>query len=256
MTATTRAGHGTFRADTGRALRLFRAFGKEQTDPDLFYGTLAADTVGQLDAFATRAGVALSGATILDVGGGAGYFSNVLRSGGARVICIDVDAGELSWRGQMPEGAVIGSAMQLPFATGSIDICFSSNVLEHVDDPELMADEMVRVTRPGGLIYLSYTNWLSPHGGHETGPWHYLGGEYAARRYERRTGHPPKNRFGTSLYNISVARGLRWARRRPDVTVVAATPRYHPWWASWVVAVPGLREIVTWNLLLVLRREG
>ena len=46
-----------------------------------------------------------------------------------------------------------------------------------------------------------------------------------------------------------------WARRRADVEVLDARPRYHPSWATWVVRLPGLREIVTWNLLLVLRRR-
>ena len=46
-----------------------------------------------------------------------------------------------------------------------------------------MIDEMVRVTRPGGTVFVSFTPWWSPWGGHETAPWHYLGGEYARRRY-------------------------------------------------------------------------
>jgi SAM-dependent methyltransferase len=189
------------------------------------------------------------------VGGGSGYVSDALRTVGGTVICVDVDAGEMTGRGSLPAGAVLGSALDLPFATGSVDVCLSSNVLEHVSHPERMADEMVRVTRPGGLVYLSYTNWLSPHGGHETSPWHYLGGEHAARRFERRTGRRPKNRYGDTLFKVSVARGLRWARANEQVQVLAVTPRYHPRWASWVVAVPGLREVATWNLLLVLRKR-
>jgi SAM-dependent methyltransferase len=245
----------TFRADLGRAIRLFRAFGQEQTNRDHFYGTLADDTVAQLGHFAGVAGVPVGGATVVDVGGGAGYLTDALRSVGAHVVCIDVDAGEMAGRGELPSGGVLGSALELPVATASVDICLSSNVLEHVPEPERMADEMVRVTRPGGLVYLSYTNWLSPHGGHETSPWHYLGGDRAARRYERRTGRRPKNRYGETLYDVSVARGLRWARGNRQVEVLAVTPRYHPDWARWVVAVPGLREVVTWNLLLVLRRR-
>jgi SAM-dependent methyltransferase len=239
-----------FRADLARSIRLFRAFGQEQTDPDRFYGTLASDTVAQLRQYAT-----VAGATILDVGGGAGYFADALRVNGASVVCVDCDAGEMTGRGSLPEGSVLGSALALPFATGSADICLSSNVLEHVPQPERMADEMVRVTRPGGTIYLSFTNWMSPWGGHETSPWHYLGGDRAARRYQRRMGHPPKNRFGESLYAVSVAAAIRWAKAHPDAELVAVTPRYHPRWASWVVAVPGLREVVTWNLLLVLRKR-
>jgi hypothetical protein len=118
-----------------------------------------------------------------------------------------------------------------------------------------MAAEMVRVTRPGGTVFLSYTPWLSPWGGHETSPWHYLGGRRARRRYRRRHGHEPKNRFGESLFPVSVGAAQRWARGCPDVELVAAFPRYHPWWATWITAVPGLRELASWNHVLVLRRR-
>ncbi|GAB2446495.1 class I SAM-dependent methyltransferase [Streptosporangium sandarakinum] len=240
-----------FRATLGRSVTLLRAFRKEQTDPDFFYGMLARDTVAQLASYTE-----LNGALVADVGGGPGYFTDVLRAAGARPVCVDCDAGEMMARqGAAPEGAVLGSALDLPLATGSVDVCFSSNVLEHVPDPWRMAAEMVRVTRPGGVVYLSFTNWLSPWGGHETSPWHYLGGHRAAARYTRRYGRRPKNVYGESLYPVSVGAALRWARRRPGVTVLDALPRYHPRWATPVIRVPGLREIVSWNLLLVLRRH-
>jgi SAM-dependent methyltransferase len=240
-----------FRADLARSVRLFRAFRLEQTDPRHFYGTLAEDTVAQLASY-----VDLAGATVMDVGGGPGYFTDALREAGARPVCVDCDAGEMMARdGAAPEGAVLGSALRLPVRDGSVDVCFSSNVLEHVPEPWTMTDEMVRVTRPGGTVYLSFTSWFGPWGGHETAPWHYLGGDHAARRYERRHGKPPKNRHGESLFPVSVAAALRWAHRCSAVDVVAAIPRYHPRWAVPVVRVPGLREIVTWNLLLVLRRR-
>lgn len=155
-----------FRATLGRSIRLLGAFRKEQSDPDFFYGMLARDTVAQLASYTE-----LDGALVADVGGGPGYFTDVLRVVGARPVCVDCDAGEMMARqGAAPEGAVLGSALDLPLATGSVDVCFSSNVLEHVPDPWRMADEMVRVTRPGGVVYLSFTNWLSPWGGHETSP--------------------------------------------------------------------------------------
>jgi hypothetical protein len=118
-----------------------------------------------------------------------------------------------------------------------------------------MADEMVRVTRPGGIVYLSFTNWLSPWGGHETSPWHYLGGDRAARRYHRRHGTPPKNRFGETLHPVSIAAALTWAKHRPDVTLIDALPRYYPDWSKPLVAIPALREIATWNLVLILRKR-
>jgi len=240
-----------FRAELVRSFRLFSAFRKEQMDPEFFYGLLARDTVSQLGSYAD-----LDGAMIVDVGGGAGFFTEALRGAGAWVTCIDVDAGEMTSRtGLAPRGAVLGSALRLPLKTASVDLCFSSNVLEHVPDPLAMADEMVRVTRSGGIVFLSYTNWLSPWGGHETSPWHYLGGQWAARRYERRNGRRPKNMYGETMFGVSVATILRWARRQRVADVVDVLPRYLPARLRHIVRVPILREFLTWNLVLVLRKR-
>ena len=59
-----------------------------------------------------------------------------------------------AWAGPGP-GSAIGSALRLPLATGAVDVCFSSNVLEHVADWQAMLAEMVRVTRPGGVIFVT-----------------------------------------------------------------------------------------------------
>lgn len=236
-----------------RSIHLFRQFRLEQSDPDAFYGALATDSVEQIRQHAGD----LHGRTLLDVGGGPGYFATAFRGAGATYVAVDADAGELAALGAPGPGTVLGSGMALPVRSGSVDVCYSSNVLEHVPDPWRMADEMLRVTRPGGTVFLSYTNWLGPHGGHETAPWHYLGGRRARSRYRRTHGHEPKNRYGESLFAVSARGGLRWAQRRVvsgHAELVASFPRYHPWWAWWVVRVPGLREVGTWNLVLVLRR--
>ena len=238
------------RATLRRSVALLRAFRVEQTDPDRFYGALAADSVEQLSGY-----VDLAGATVLDVGGGPGYFAAAFRAAGASYVSVEADLGELSARSEPGPGSVLGSALALPVRDGSVDVCYSSNVLEHVADPERMLAEMIRVTRPGGIVFCSYTLWLSFWGGHETAPWHYLGGHRAARRYTRTHGHPPKNVYGVSLFAVSAGRILRWVRGRRDVDLVAALPRYHPWWAWWVVRIPGIRELASWNLALVLRHR-
>jgi hypothetical protein len=118
-----------------------------------------------------------------------------------------------------------------------------------------MLAEMVLVTRPGGVIFVTFTNWLSPWGGHETSPWHYLGGERAVARYQRRHGKPPKNRYGHSLHPVAIADVLGWARSAPDAVIVDAVPRYLPGWTRPMLHAPVMREFLTWNLLLVLRRK-
>ncbi|HEU5475405.1 MAG TPA: class I SAM-dependent methyltransferase [Actinophytocola sp.] len=237
-------------ATLSRSVRLFRAFLVEQSDPDHFYRTLADDSVRQVASFTP-----LDARVVLDVGGGPGYFSDAFRNAGAHYLGIDPDVGELSARGRPGTGMVRASGTELPVQTGSVDLCYSSNVLEHVAEPTAMLTEMVRVTKPGGIVFVSFTPWLSPWGGHETAPWHYLGGMFARRRYTRRHGREPKNRFGESLFAISVGSALRWANNCGSARLIRALPRYHPWWATWVVRIPVLREFVSWNLVMVLRKS-
>src|SRR5258708_40077564 len=110
---------------------------------------VAADSAAHVAHYAP-----LGGKLLLDVGGGPGYFADAFRADGATYLALDADAGEMSLHGRSPERGttVLGSGLALPFRAGSVDICFSSNVLEHVPEPWTMADEMVRVTRPGGIV--------------------------------------------------------------------------------------------------------
>lgn len=239
-----------------RSWRLLRSFRFEQTAPAIFYGGLAEDTAALIDALCHDLSLPLTGARVLDVGGGPGYFASAFAQRGASYVGLEPDVGEMSAAGIEVAQAVRGDGTRLPFADNTFDVTYSSNVAEHIPNPWVMGEEMLRVTKPGGLVLLSYTVWLGPFGGHETGLWeHYVGGEFARDRYTRRHGHPPKNVFGTSLFALSAREGLDWARgvTSQGSQLVAAFPRYHPWWAWWVAKVPVLREFLTSNLFLVLR---
>ena len=237
-------------ADLRRSRRLFADFRVEQTDPARFYRALAEDSVGQLSGY-----LDLSGATMLDVGGGPGYFREAFEGAGAAYWALDADVGELSGQGSIATGTVIGDGMRLPFRDDAVDLCYSSNVLEHVAEPWRMAEEMLRVTRPGGVAFISYTSWYGPWGGHETAPWHYLGGARARRRYAAKHGHEPKNKYGESLFPVTVASGVRWARIQRHGEVLDVVPRYNPRWSRVLTRIPLLREVLTWNLVIVVRKR-
>jgi SAM-dependent methyltransferase len=244
------------RATLGRSARLLAEFRYEQRDPDRFYTALAADTAAMVgDLWWANHADGPAGHTVVDVGGGPGYFAAAFSEAGWAYVGVEPDPSEMHAAEHVRRGGpgvfVRASGMALPFADGSVDVCLSSNVAEHVARPWRLGEEMLRVTRPGGLAILSYTVWLGPFGGHETGLSHYLGGEWAASRYTRRHGHPPKNDYGSSLFAVSVADGLRWATGTG--ALVAAFPRYHPRWAWRLIGLPGVREFLVSNLVLVLR---
>jgi SAM-dependent methyltransferase len=252
-------------ATLARSLRLLGEFRFEQGDPARFYGALADDTVALVTSlWISLHGAAPAGRTLLDVGGGPGFFADAFADRGLHYVGVEPDSKEAHAgaalaaasspcpAGEPGAGSFVrASGLALPFADGSVDVCLSSNVAEHVAQPWRLGNEMLRVTRPGGLVVLSYTVWFGPFGGHETGLAHYLGGARAADRYARRHGHRPKNDYGSSLFAVSAADGLQWAASTG--ALVAAFPRYHPRWAWWTTHVPVLREFLVSNLVLVLQ---
>ena len=118
----------------------------------------------------TRAALGLptTGLDIVDVGCGAGTQTLMWAADGHRAQGIDISAPliELA-RQRAEEGALaarfhVGSATALDLPDASVDIVLVSELLEHLPQWQPCVDEALRVLRPGGVIYLSTTNWLCP----------------------------------------------------------------------------------------------
>lgn len=102
---------------------------------------------------------------ILDLGCGIGQSSWMLGQAGFRVVGLDISF--LFIRESKEKEApglkfVVGDTLQLPFAKGHFDVVGSFHLIEHVPDVEKALKEMVRVTKPGGLIIILGPNMLSP----------------------------------------------------------------------------------------------
>lgn len=90
--------------------------------------------------------------TLYDVGCGEKPFAAFLKDRVARHVGVDVDYGFYD----ASHIDVPGSADDLPMADGSVQAILSSQVIEHLPDPEKAIAEAARVLEPGGLLFLSY----------------------------------------------------------------------------------------------------
>ena len=106
-----------YRSGLLRSVRLFRLFRAEQTDPERFYASLAEDAVGQVAEQGE-----LDGRTVVDVGGGGGWFTAAFRARGAHCYLFELDPAEMLARGGTPEGAVLADGYWLPVRDGGADI--------------------------------------------------------------------------------------------------------------------------------------
>ena len=109
-------------------------------------------------------GGSLAGLRLLDVGCGGGILSEELVRRGARVIGADRSAPSLiaarrhSAGAESSPGYACADAGALPFPDGAFDGAVSSDFLEHVHDLDLVAREMARVVKPGGVIAFDTIN--------------------------------------------------------------------------------------------------
>jgi SAM-dependent methyltransferase len=186
----------------------------------------------------------------LDVGTGVGAMPEALRDAGATVVALDV-RDQRDPRAKA-EPFVLGSGERLPFRPEAFDNVSSANVLEHVPDPWTLIDELVRVCRPGGTVYLSWTNWYSPFGGHDWSPFHYAGPRLGPRLYRALRGKEPMHVPGRTLFPVHVGTVIRGLSSRP-VRIVEVVPRYWPQLRS-LARVPGLREVALWNCVILMRK--
>lgn len=139
--------------------RVAAAFDRAARDYDAlaeFQGTVADRLLQRLDY------MRLAPETILDLGSGTGRAARMLakRYPGARIIESDLAFGMLRrarglGRWFRRRTAVCADAELLPFADASVDLAFSSLMLQWCNDPANVFAELERVLRPGGLLIFS-----------------------------------------------------------------------------------------------------
>ena len=99
---------------------------------------------------------AAAGDDVLDVGCGPGVLTEVLveQYGVEHVTAIDPTPGFVEAARRRLPGVDVrqGTAEDLPFADGSFDAAFAQLVVHFMKDPVRGLAEMVRVTRPGGVV--------------------------------------------------------------------------------------------------------
>lgn len=130
------------------------------------------------------------GKKILDVGCGTGGFVISVSKLGGRAYGIDPQRSAIEI---CKEKAVVNGlakkifrlekAEKLSFPDNSFDIIYSFTVLEHVADVKKTMSEMIRVVKPGGLIYIHTPNYLSLYEGHYKVFWLPLFPKMLARIY-------------------------------------------------------------------------
>ncbi len=84
---------------------------------------------------------------VLDIGSGRGYLQDVV----ADYTGLDLSSKVAPY---YHKPFVVGSATKMPFADSSFDAAWTVWVVEHIPQPEKAFEEMRRVLKPGGMLFL------------------------------------------------------------------------------------------------------
>lgn len=128
---------------------------------------------------------------VADIGCGAGSQAFLWVDKGHRVRGLDVNERliELARRRAAEKKQDIsfttGTAADLPWPDASVDVCILPELLEHVPEWQACLSEAVRIMRPGGVLFLTTTNWLCPVQHEFTLPLYSWYPGPLKRRYER-----------------------------------------------------------------------
>ena len=95
--------------------------------------------------------------TVLDIGCGTGIHTQTLANKGAAATGVDIAEGMLAQARKMYSDPIFvqGSAVDLPFCDSQFSTVFSSMALQWVSDTHLVAGEIARVLKKGGVAELA-----------------------------------------------------------------------------------------------------
>lgn len=105
------------------------------------------------------------GASVLDIGCGTGQQTVLFTTAGTDVVGIDISAGLVRVANKKlgQHICMVSDACRLPFRDGSFDaVSCAGSTINHIPDYQCFFDEIDRVLKPGGLIFLESDNKWRP----------------------------------------------------------------------------------------------
>lgn len=99
--------------------------------------------------------------TIVDIGCGVGRLSHELKEYSKFIVGIDLsrDALELARKNNYKGSLFVqGDAVKVPIKDKSCDLCTCMHVIEHVEEPDLLLNEIHRITSDNGRVVLMTPN--------------------------------------------------------------------------------------------------
>lgn len=218
-------------------------------DDEVFY---LMQATAAIDWIATQGVKVGPGVSVLDLGCGHGIFGNELLKRGCSVVFADEEdflAANVTGQ-KFIRFNIDRDEIEVP---GKYDLVICSNVYEHLSQPDRFLRTAHKLLNPDGVLYLSWTNWLSPWGGHEFSPMHYFGSRSGHLLFDKLTGRRRKHTPYVNLFPTYIGSTLKKLNRNKEVRILRIAPRYYTE-LGFIMHIPLLREFLAWNCVLLVGR--
>jgi len=195
---------------------LKKLIASKSLDAALFYGLQVDESITWMK---TKGVNSSTHPRAIDLGCGDGYFGHGLETNGHTVTYLDYNKFISPDVGLTPIKFIQFDLAKDDFTTlGTYDLVVLSNTLEHLPDPQQTLANVTKLLNSGGILYLCWTNWLSPYGGHEFTPYHYLGSKMASWLYKVLPekllvdGRQPRHILNQTLFPTYIGQTLKWLK--------------------------------------------
>ena len=147
----------------------------------------------------------------LDIGAAGGGNTRVLREHGWKAVALDYSQSAVEIAQVRGIDAVRTDARELPIGSGTCDLVTAFDILEHIDQDYLVAAEVARVLRPGGIALLAVPCDMALWSAHDEEVGH-------VRRYSRAALTDVVEKAGLIIermwsWNVLLRPAIAWRRR-------------------------------------------
>jgi len=154
----------------GRCIMAVKAWqlGSPGTGIYKFYDWLRNRLNFKLADYLSSRGLNRENCIVLEAGSGPAFASSILarhpRVGISIAVDIDSEALQQARLRDSSLSLVVADLNHLPFRDESIDLCWNSSTIEHLPTPQSAVNEMVRITRSEGSVFVGVPTVLGPLG--------------------------------------------------------------------------------------------
>jgi len=161
---------------------------------------------------------------------------------------------------------IIGNANITPFQEEQFDLIICASLIEHISNPQVLLEEIFRILKTSGYIYISFPPFYSINGGHDFTPFHYFGKNFGVKLSKffakllnrKRFGKPViiqkdfETAFGNWGLYVMTIKKMRNLINNSNFQIIDQSTKWLPVNFS---KMPFFGEFLTWHVQFILKKK-